>query len=57
MKEHVAHISRNVSPCPKATSDDQARCKQAIVETKNKNRGKKKEKDSMSGSEHCWGGR
>lgn len=36
MKRHVAHISGNVSACPNATLDDQARCRQAIMEAKNK---------------------
>ncbi|KAL5814798.1 hypothetical protein ACOSQ3_025589 [Xanthoceras sorbifolium] len=43
IKEHIGQISGNVAACPKATPDAQAKCRNAIMETKGKKRGKKKE--------------
>ncbi|KAL5840666.1 hypothetical protein ACOSQ4_013274 [Xanthoceras sorbifolium] len=43
IKEHIGQISGNVAPCPKATPDAQAKCRNAVMETKGKKRGKKKE--------------
>lgn len=36
IKEHIAHIKGNVSACPKSSLDDQAKCRNAITEAKNK---------------------
>ncbi|KAL5826628.1 hypothetical protein ACOSQ3_018466 [Xanthoceras sorbifolium] len=43
IKEHIGKISGNVAVCPKATPDVQARCRNAVMETKGKKKGKKKE--------------
>ncbi|XP_052176485.1 uncharacterized protein LOC127790825 [Diospyros lotus] len=47
VKEHIGHISGNVSACPKASPDDRAKCKNAIEEARNKKKNKKKEEDLM----------
>ena len=36
LKEHVANIQGNVAPCRKASKDNQLRCRQAIMDEKNK---------------------
>ncbi|KAL5738552.1 hypothetical protein ACOSP7_031313 [Xanthoceras sorbifolium] len=43
MKEHVGQISGNVAACPKAIPEQQAKCRNAIMEGKSKKRGKRKE--------------
>ncbi|KAL5762315.1 hypothetical protein ACOSP7_018579 [Xanthoceras sorbifolium] len=43
MKEHVGQISGNVAACPKATPEEQAKCRNDITEGKSKKRGKRKE--------------
>ncbi|KAL5806564.1 hypothetical protein ACOSQ4_029297 [Xanthoceras sorbifolium] len=43
MKEHICHISGNVAACPKATPEAQVKCRNVIMEAKNKKRGKRKE--------------
>jgi len=50
VKEHIGHISRNVSACPKSSLDDKAKCKNAIVEAKSKKRNKKYKEDMMRSS-------
>ncbi|CAH9140124.1 unnamed protein product [Cuscuta epithymum] len=47
MKEHIAHITGNVAPCPKATKEDQEICRNAIMNARNKKRKKKKEEDML----------
>ncbi|TXG66725.1 hypothetical protein EZV62_008000 [Acer yangbiense] len=47
MKEHVGHITGNVSACPLATKEDQVRCKQAITDARNKKKNKKKEEEEI----------
>ncbi|XP_052195045.1 uncharacterized protein LOC127803066 [Diospyros lotus] len=47
VKEHIGHISGNVSACPKSSPTDQAKCKNAIAEAKNKRKNKKEEEDLM----------
>ncbi|KAL5742199.1 hypothetical protein ACOSP7_028931 [Xanthoceras sorbifolium] len=44
LKEHICHISGNIAACPKATPEAQAKCRNVIMEAKNKKRGKRKEK-------------
>ncbi|KAL5739142.1 hypothetical protein ACOSP7_028062 [Xanthoceras sorbifolium] len=43
IKEYIGQISGNVAACPKATPDAQAKCRNAVMETKGKKMGKKKE--------------
>ncbi|KAI8534317.1 hypothetical protein RHMOL_Rhmol10G0080900 [Rhododendron molle] len=42
MKRHIAQISGDVAPCPKATKEDQGKCKAAIEEGNKKKIDKKK---------------
>lgn len=46
IKEHIAHISGNVTACPKSEKDDQIKCRNAIIEAKKK-KVTKKHKDDM----------
>ncbi|XP_052179005.1 uncharacterized protein LOC127792523 [Diospyros lotus] len=50
VKEHIGHIFENVSTGPKSSSDDKAKCKNAIAEAKSKKKNKRKEKDLMRSS-------
>ena len=50
VKEHIGHISGNVSACPKSSVDDKAKCKNAIAEAKSKKKNKKHEEDMMRSS-------
>ncbi|KAK2655648.1 hypothetical protein Ddye_008700 [Dipteronia dyeriana] len=36
LKQHIAQIAGNVSKCPKSTSEDQVRCKQALDDARTK---------------------
>ncbi|KAK3221712.1 hypothetical protein Dsin_008737 [Dipteronia sinensis] len=47
LKEHVANIQGNVAQCRKASIDMQLRCRQAIMDAKNKKKNKKKEEDEL----------
>ena len=42
MKEHIGHISGNVAKCPKSSKEDQEKCRQAILEARNKKKRKDK---------------
>ncbi|KAK2654655.1 hypothetical protein Ddye_014511 [Dipteronia dyeriana] len=44
LKEHVANIQGNVAPCRKASKNNQLKCKQALMDAKNK---KKKTRKKM----------
>ena len=50
VKEHIGHISGNVSACPKSSVDDKAKCKNVIADAKSKKKNKKHEKDMMRSS-------
>ena len=47
LKHHIAHIMGNVAPCPKATKDDQIKCRNAINEVKCKKKGKQDDDDTL----------
>ncbi|KAK2654060.1 hypothetical protein Ddye_013916 [Dipteronia dyeriana] len=47
LKEHVANIVGNVVPCRKASKDNQLRCRQVIMDAKNKKKNKKKEVEEV----------
>ncbi|KAL8530447.1 hypothetical protein ACS0TY_007474 [Phlomoides rotata] len=48
IKEHIARIPGNVMACPKSSAEDQAKCRNAINEAKNKKRRHKQlEQDLM----------
>ena len=53
VKEHIGHISGNVSACPKSSPTDQAKCKNAIAEAKSKKKNKKEE-DLMRSSANIF---
>ncbi|CAF2107293.1 unnamed protein product, partial [Brassica napus] len=36
MKEHIGHLKGNVSACPRSSKEDQEKCKNAIMEAKEK---------------------
>ncbi|XP_056850680.1 uncharacterized protein LOC108824656 [Raphanus sativus] len=42
MKEHIAHVKGNVSPCPVSSKADQEKCKKAILDAKEKKNLKRK---------------
>ncbi|TXG53907.1 hypothetical protein EZV62_019163 [Acer yangbiense] len=43
LKQHIAHISGNVSKCLRSTKEDQDKCKKAIEDARNKKKNKYKE--------------
>jgi len=47
LKQHIAQITGNVAPCPKATKDDQIKCRNAINEVKGKKKGKQEDDDAL----------
>ncbi|KAK2661380.1 hypothetical protein Ddye_007913 [Dipteronia dyeriana] len=47
LKEHVANIVGNVVPCQKASKDNQFRCRQAIMDAKNREKNKQKEVEEV----------
>ena len=47
LKEHVGGIPGNVSKCLKAKEDDKKKCKEAIIEGRNKKKKKKVEDELM----------
>ncbi|TXG56893.1 hypothetical protein EZV62_018206 [Acer yangbiense] len=48
LKDHVANIHGNVAPCWKASKDNQLRCRQVIMDVKNKKKkNKKKEEEKV----------
>ena len=47
LKHHIAHITGNVAPCPKATKVDQIKCRNAINEVKCKKKGKQDDDDAL----------
>lgn len=36
LKQHIAQIKGNVSSCPKATKNDQIKCRDALLDNQNK---------------------
>lgn len=55
MKEHIGHIRGNVMPCPKASTDDQAKCRNAINEIKNKKMNIKRREEDLVDSVDVMG--
>ncbi|XP_013588957.1 PREDICTED: uncharacterized protein LOC106297221 [Brassica oleracea var. oleracea] len=47
MKEHIAHVKGNVSPCPVSSKADQEKCKQAILDAKEKKNLKRKRDQAL----------
>ncbi|CAN7104012.1 unnamed protein product [Brassica rapa subsp. narinosa] len=47
MKEHIAHVKGNVSPCPVSSKADQEKCKQAILDAKEKKNLKRKHDQAL----------
>ncbi|KAL1207419.1 hypothetical protein V5N11_007013 [Cardamine amara subsp. amara] len=47
MKEHIAHKKGNVSACPLSTKEDQKKCKQAIIDAKEKKNLKRKHEEAL----------
>jgi hypothetical protein len=47
LKHHIAQITGNVALCPKATKDDQIKCRNAINEVKGKKKGKQEDDDAL----------
>ena len=47
MKEHIAHVKGNVSACPVSSKADQEKCKQAILDAKEKKGLKRKHEQEL----------
>ena len=47
IKEHIAHISGNVSKCPKSTKEDQEKCLKELMASKNKKLDKRKHENEI----------
>lgn len=47
MKEHIGHLQGNVSACPRSSKEDQEKCKNAIMEAKEKKNKKRKHEEAI----------
>ena len=47
MKEHIGHLKGNVSACPMSSKEDQEKCKNAIMEAKEKKNKKRKHEEAI----------
>ena len=55
LKQHVAHISGNVSKCLRSTKEDQEKCKKAIEDAKNKKKKKCREEQEIRAEVDIFG--
>ncbi|CAN7015783.1 unnamed protein product, partial [Brassica rapa subsp. trilocularis] len=53
MKEHIGHLQGNVSACPRSSKEDQEKCKNAIMEAKEKKNKKRKHEEAIR-AELLW---
>ncbi|WZZ28076.1 hypothetical protein YC2023_011477 [Brassica napus] len=47
MKEHIGHLNGNVSACPMSSKEDQEKCKNSIMEAKEKKNKKRKHEEAI----------
>ncbi|KAL4573915.1 hypothetical protein LXL04_020736 [Taraxacum kok-saghyz] len=53
IKQHIAHVTGNVSPCPKSTKADQLKCRDALNEAKIKKKGKHEYDEALRAEARC----
>nr|KAJ0214155.1 hypothetical protein LSAT_V11C400201400 [Lactuca sativa] len=48
LKQHIAQIKGNVSSCPKATKNDQIKCRDALLDNRNKKKGRSSDNETIT---------